>query len=90
MGGILVGEAGTGGGCATMACAAWKGVGKVSRCLSGIAAAVWARAQQVWVSQRPGQDVHIGPHGPPSRLCVHRMLLPFMSLAQRRWEPGTF
>ena len=58
--------------------------------LSGIAAAVWVRAQQVWVSQRPGQDVHIGPHGPPSRLCVHRVLLTFMSLAQRRWEPGTF
>lgn len=53
-----------------MACAAWKGVGRVSRCLSGIAATVWARAQQVWVSQRPVQDVHIGPHGPPSRLRV--------------------
>ena len=44
--------------------------GRVSRCLSGIAAAVWARAHQVWVSQRPVQDVHIGPHGPPSRLRV--------------------
>lgn len=55
-----------------MACAAWKGVGRVSRCLSGIAAAVWARAQQVWVSQGRAGCSHRPPRASQQALCAPR------------------
>lgn len=32
----------------------------------------------------------LGPTGLPAGSVFHRVLLPFMSLAQRCWEPGTF
>lgn len=47
----------------------WAGI--VSRCLPGTGGScVWARAQQVWGSQRLVQDVHAVPHRPPSWPCV--------------------
>lgn len=47
----------------------WAGI--VSRCLPGTGGScVWARAQQVWGSQRLVQDVHAVHHRPPSWPCV--------------------